>query len=159
MELFARLTLFSYLAGLRYESDHMVSKQWFTLILFFLMGLEMSTHPSTDGIYIAVVMLFQRICTFLKKKVCWWLFWFVSFLFVWRNKVAMRVRNVSGLSPIPFLTFFPMTFYPGSFKLEISSSVVYSYQKKKKEGSSGTFLAYITKRVQEYPPSCGFGCS
>lgn len=68
MELFARLTLFSYLAGLRYESDHMVSKQWFTLILFFLMGLEMSTHPSTDGIYIAVVMLFQRICTFLKKK-------------------------------------------------------------------------------------------
>lgn len=38
VELFARLTLFSYLAGLRYESDHMASKQWFTLI--FLNGTE-----------------------------------------------------------------------------------------------------------------------
>lgn len=66
----------------------------------------------------------------------------------------MSIENVSGLTPVAFLAFFPMTFYQGLFKQEKRSSVVYSYKKKKKKGSSGTFLAHITSRVQEYPLLC-----
>lgn len=63
----------------------------------------------------------------------------------------MSIKNVSGLTPVAFLAFFPMTFYQGLFKQEKCSSVVYSY---KKNGSSGTFLVHITSRVQEYPLLC-----
>lgn len=45
----------------------------------------------------------------------------------------MSIENVSGLTPVAFLAFFPMTFYQGLFKQEKRSSVVYSYKKKKKK--------------------------